>query len=53
VTTQCLSPQEQTVLDCIPTGHKKAISRRCLVEISKLNERKVRKIIFSLIVQAP
>jgi len=50
VTMQYLSPQEQAVLDCIPAGYKKAISRRLLVERSRLNERKVRKIILSLIV---
>lgn len=48
---QYLSPEQQAVLDCIPAGHKEAISRRRLVEKSRLNERRVRKIIFSLIVK--
>jgi len=48
---QHLSPQQQAVLDCIPAGHKEAVSRRRLAEKSRLNERKVRKIIFTLIVK--
>lgn len=48
---QHLSPQEQAVLDCLPAGYKKAISRRRLAEISGLNERRARRIIFTLIVQ--
>lgn len=45
-----LSSREQAVLDCIPAGYKKAIGRRRLAEITRLNDRTLREIIYSLVV---
>lgn len=47
---QSLSPREQAVLDYIPTGHEKAIGRRSLAEVTGLNDRTLREIIYSLVV---
>lgn len=46
-----LNPREQTVLDCIPFGHEKAIGRRRLAEVTRLNDRTLRDIIYSLVVK--
>lgn len=45
-----LPPREQAVLDCIPLGHNKAVGRRRLAEITKLNDRTLREVIYSLVV---
>ncbi|MCL6480046.1 MAG: hypothetical protein K6T65_16905 [Peptococcaceae bacterium] len=45
-----LSSREQAVLDCIPAGHKKAVGRRRLAEITGLNDRTLREVIYSLVV---
>lgn len=50
VSKPCLNPREQTVLDYIPLGHKKAIGRRRLAEVTHLNDRTLREVIYSLIV---
>lgn len=46
-----LNPREQIVLDCIPFGHQKAIDRRRLAEVTRLNDRTLRDIIYSLVVK--
>ena len=48
---QGLSPREQAVLDCIPAGHKNAISRRRLTRIACLDDRLIREIIYRLVVE--
>jgi hypothetical protein len=45
-----LNPRQQAVLECIPSGHKKAISRRRLAEATTLGERSLREIIYCLVV---
>ncbi|AHF07272.1 hypothetical protein [Desulfitobacterium metallireducens] len=45
-----LSPREQVVLDSIPLGHQKAISRRSLAAVTHLDDRLLRVIIYSLVV---
>lgn len=45
-----MSPREQIVLDSIPLGHEKVISRRSLAAITHLNDRSLRVVIYSLIV---
>ena len=47
---QSLSLREQAVLDCIPAGHKKAVGRRRLAEVTGLNDRTLREVIYSLVV---
>lgn len=46
-----LNPREQTVLSCIPFGHTKAVGRRRLAEVTNLNDRVLREIIYSLVVE--
>lgn len=46
----CLNPREQIILDYIPSGHRKAVSRRYLAEVTRLNDRTLREIIYSLVV---
>lgn len=50
VTSHCLSPRERAVLDRIPDGYKEAVRRRRLAEISGLDNRTLREVIYSLIV---
>lgn len=45
-----LSPREQAVLDLIPTGHGKAVGRRRLAQITGLNDRTLREVIYRLVV---
>lgn len=45
-----LSPREQAVFDLIPSGHSKAVGRRRLAQISGLNDRTLREVIYSLVV---
>jgi len=45
-----LSPREQAILACIPLGHKKAVGRRRLAEVTRLNDRTLREIIYCLVV---
>lgn len=45
-----LNPREQAVLSCIPSGHKKAVGRRYLAEATRLNDRTLREVIYSLVV---
>ena len=46
-----LNPREQTVLDCIPSGHENAISRRQLALVLALGDRLIRDIIYRLVVE--
>ena len=46
-----LNHREQTVLDCIPTGHKNAISLRRLTLVVSLDDRLIRDIIYRLVVE--
>jgi transcription initiation factor IIE alpha subunit len=48
--TEGLSPREQIVLDLLPFGHKKAIHKRKLAELTGMSEREVREIIYNLVV---
>lgn len=45
-----LNPREQSILDCIPLGHRKAVGRRRLAEVTRLNDRTLREVIYSLVV---
>jgi hypothetical protein len=47
---QDLTLREQSVLDCIPGGHQKAVSRRYLAEVTGLNDRTLREVIYGLVV---
>ncbi|MDD3654705.1 MAG: hypothetical protein PHO01_11070 [Desulfotomaculaceae bacterium] len=51
MTSRCLTPREQTVLDCIPAGHENAISRRRLARVACLDDRLIREIIYRLVVE--
>lgn len=46
-----LSLREQTVLDCIPTGHANAITLRRLARVACLDDRLIREIIYRLVVE--
>ena len=46
-----LNLREQAVLDCIPTGHANAISRRRLAQVACLDDRLIREIIYRLVVE--
>lgn len=50
VKKQTLSPREQAILNCIPLGHRKAVGRRRLAEVTGLPDRTLREIIYSLVV---
>jgi transcription initiation factor IIE alpha subunit len=47
---QSLSLREQIVLDLLPSGHKKAVHKRKLAELTGMSEREVREIIYNLVV---
>lgn len=50
LTEPLLTPREQTVLASIPFGHKQAIGRRRLSEVTHINDRTLREVIYSLVV---
>lgn len=51
ITCQDLTPRQCLVMACIPAGHKNAIGRRKLAQITTLDDRSIREIIYALVVE--